>query len=232
MRERRMNLSRAGAPRRHGDTERFTGKVTFRVFKPEGEAHKTSPSRAVRCRYPRGLLRAAVSPWWTACGLLAAGAVALLVLLVAAPSSADAAPLRVGTQPPEISLPLLAGGTVRIPAAVQGKVAVIHFWSTGCSTTCRDEMMALEALSAAYRGRGLAVVTINVGQKVGEVRDFLKGVNPTYPVALDTNRKGALTYDSVDLPRTFILDRKGLIRYKVIGGASEGTLKKMVLSLL
>ena len=41
-----------------------------------------------------------------------------------------------------------------------------------------------------------------------------------------------LGYDSVELPRTFIVDRKGLIRYMVIGGASEGTIKKMVLSLL
>jgi hypothetical protein len=76
------------------------------------------------------------------------------------------------------------------------------------------------------------VVVVNVGQKASEVKEFLKGVNPTYPVALDTDRKAALRYDSVDLPRTFILDKKGLIRYKVIGGASEGTLKKMVLSLL
>ena len=142
------------------------------------------------------------------------------------------APLRVGAPPPEVSLPLLAGGAVRVPGDIRGKVAIIHFWSTGCSTTCRDEMIAMEALYAAYRSRGLMVVTVNVGQKANEVKEFLKGVNPTYPVGLDTDRKAALRYDSVDLPRTFILDRKGLIRYKVIGGASEGTLKKMVLSLL
>ena len=142
------------------------------------------------------------------------------------------APLRVGSPPPEVSLPGLAGGSVRIPGDFQGKVAIIHFWSTGCSTTCRDEMAAMETLYATYRNRGLAVVVVNVGQKANEVKEFLKAVNQTYRVALDTDRKAALLYDSVDLPRTFILDKKGLIRYKLIGGASEGTLKKMVLSLL
>ena len=156
----------------------------------------------------------------------------LLLVTICLSSPVFAAPLRVGSPLPELSLPLLNGGSVRLPAAVQGKVAVVHFWSTGCSTTCRDEMAALEGLSAAYRGRGLTVVAVNVGQKPGEVREFLKGINPSYPIALDGDRKGALSYDAVDLPRTFILDRKGLIRYKVIGGASEGTLKKMVLSLL
>lgn len=145
---------------------------------------------------------------------------------------ADGAPLRVGTVPPEITLPGFSGGTVRIPADLQGKVAIIHFWSTGCSTTCRDEMVAMETLYTAYRSRGLMIVTVNVGQKANEVKVFLSGVKPSYPVTLDVDRKAALRYDSVDLPRTFIIDRKGLIRYKVIGGASEGTLKKMVLSLL
>lgn len=147
-------------------------------------------------------------------------------------SSVTAAPLRIGSPVPEVSLPALAGGTVRIPADLQGKVAVIHFWSTGCSSTCRDELGALESLFASYRGRGVVVAAVAVGQKPGEVREFLKGGRTTYPVALDQDRKAALTYDTVDLPRTFILDRKGLIRYKVVGGASEGTLRKMILSLL
>ena len=157
---------------------------------------------------------------------------AIVIVMTLVVGMAYGAPLRVGAPPPEVSLPVLAGGAVRIPDDIRGKVAIIHFWSTGCSTTCLDEMSSMETLYATYRRRGLAVVVVNVGQKANEVREFLKGVNPSYPVALDTDRKAALLYDSVDLPRTFILDKKGLIRYKVIGGASEGTLKKMVLSLL
>jgi peroxiredoxin len=157
---------------------------------------------------------------------------AVLIVMTLVVGMAAAVPLRVGAPPPAISLPVLAGGTVRIPGDFQGKVTIIHFWSTGCSTTCRDEMVAMDALYAANRSRGLAVVVVNVGQKVNEVKEFLKAVNPSYSVALDTDRKAAQQYDAVDLPRTFILDKKGLIRYKVIGGASEGTLKKMVLSLL
>ncbi len=160
------------------------------------------------------------------------GGAVVIFLLLAILSPVYGAPLRVGAPPPDISLPLLGGGTLRLPAGVQGKVAVIHFWSSGCSSSCRDEMTVLETLAAAYRSRGVVVVAVNVGQKGSEVREFLKGVNPSYPVALDEGRKGAQAYDSVDLPRTFILDRKGLIRYKIIGGAGEGTLKKMVLSLL
>ena len=168
---------------------------------------------------------------WNVTHLRALGS-AIVIVMTLVVGMAYGAPLRVGSAPPEVTLPGLAGGVVRVPGDTRGKVTIIHFWSTGCSTTCRDEMAAMETLYAAYRSRGLMVVTVNVGQKANEVREFLKGVNQTYPVTLDTDRKAALRYDSVDLPRTFIIDRKGLIRYKVIGGASEGTLKKMVLSLL
>ena len=162
------------------------------------------------------------------CGAL----LVVFMVLVALLLPAYGAPLRVGTPPPEISLPLLSGGSIRLPSSLQGKVAVIHFWSSGCSTTCRTEMMVLDGLFNTYRSRGLAVVAVNVGQKGNEVKEFLKGINPTYAVVLDQDRKGALAYDSVDLPRTFIIDRKGLLRYKIIGGTDEGTLKKYVLSLL
>jgi peroxiredoxin len=171
---------------------------------------------------PRFILKIVLSVFFT---------VVLICLPLHIPR-AFGAPLRVGSSPPPVALSGLSGAAVRIPDDVRGKVAILHFWSTGCTTTCRDEMSAMESLYAAYRSRGLAVVAVNVGQKGSEVKEFLKGLNLSYPVVLDQDRKTALKYDSVDLPRTFILDKKGLIRYKIIGGASEGTLKKMVLSLL
>ncbi len=156
----------------------------------------------------------------------------VVVVMVGVVAAADHPPLRVGSPVPAVSLPALTGPVVRLPGDLRGKVAIIHFWSAGCTVTCKDEMAALETLYSANRKRGLAVVAVTVGQRSDEIRAYLRGMSLTYPVLVDADRETAEKYDVVDLPRTFILDKSGLIRYKVIGATSEGALRKMVLSLL
>ena len=50
----------------------------------------------------------------------------------------------------------------------------------------------------------------------------------TYPVLLDPDQRMAASYDVVGVPRTYLVDRKGIIRYKILGSASSETLKKQV----
>ena len=56
---------KAVEPRRHGDTE----NISFWEVDPAGEALDFSTP----CNHSKDILRASVSPWWTACFMLAAG---------------------------------------------------------------------------------------------------------------------------------------------------------------
>jgi cytochrome c biogenesis protein CcmG, thiol:disulfide interchange protein DsbE len=94
------------------------------------------------------------------------------------------------------------------------------------------EMPAMESLFARYNKRGLVILAVNVGQRKESVRAFVEDLKMTYPILLDPDRKMAQEYDVVSVPRTFIIDRNGLIRYKIVGGASMVLLNKMVYSLL
>jgi hypothetical protein len=54
----------------------------------------------------------------------------------------------------------------------------------------------------------------------------------SYPVLLDIRKETAAVYTLVGLPRTYILERRGIVRFKLIGSASEETLRKFLMDLL
>jgi len=145
--------------------------------------------------------------------------------------SASGAPLRVGNNPPRVALASLNGTTVRIPDDFRGKVLMLHFWAGGCSS-CKEEMPAMEKLYRQYGRKGLVILAVNVGQRKDVVQKLVKEIGITYPVLLDPDQKIAGSYDVVGVPRTYLVDRKGVIRYKILGSASSATLKKQLLSLL
>ncbi|MGA7827103.1 MAG: TlpA disulfide reductase family protein [Geobacteraceae bacterium] len=162
-------------------------------------------------------------------------AAVLLALLLfgnaAAVYAAGGKPLRIGDSPPRIQLANLKGSTVRIPNDFRGKVLLLHFWAGGCSS-CAEEMPAMEKLYEKYRRKGLVILAVNVGQKKDVVKRLVQDLGISYPVLLDPDQDMARNYDVIGVPRTYLVDRKGVIRYKILGSASEMTLKKQILSLL
>jgi len=163
---------------------------------------------------------------------LSAMTAALLVAALSIVSwAADRPALRVGDPFPSRSLPRLHGSSMKIPDDLNGKVAVVHFWTDWCGA-CREEMPSLEALYGRYKGRGFEVVAINVGQTKAQIRKFIDDMKLTYAILMDSNGEVAKEYGVIGLPRTFILDRHGIIRYKIVGEADEESLRKLLAGLL
>ena len=157
-------------------------------------------------------------------------AVLLVALVWAAEGSAQTA-LRIGNPLPSAILPGLTGVPVRIPESVKGSVVLLHFWQVGCSS-CKQEMPAIEELYGKYRRKGLEVLAVNIGQSRETVRAFAAEAGVSYPILIDPGRKSAALFGVTDVPRTYLLDRGGAIRYRIMGGATPEMLKKLVLSLL
>jgi peroxiredoxin len=93
-------------------------------------------------------------------------------------------------------------------------------------------MPVLDQLYQQYKKQGLMVYAINVGQGLDIARAYVSKVKITYPVLLDVEGRTAKSYGVVGLPRTFFIDRKGNIKYKLLGEASGETLRKLVLNAL
>lgn len=155
-----------------------------------------------------------------------------IVLATALPVTwAERYMLRIGDPSPSAVLPDLQGRSVRIPADLRDSVVILHFWASWCRY-CLEEMPAFESLYGRYKEKGLVVLAVNVGQDEDTVRSFVDKLDISYPVLLDTKKKVAKKYGVLGLPRTYVLDRSGLIKYKVLGEAGEETFNKFILDLL
>ncbi len=99
----------------------------------------------------------------------------------------------------------------------RGKVLVVNFWATWCPP-CREEMPSLERARDMLRDDGVAVITIDVGEKPAAIERFLKRSPLSLPILLDSDTETASQWGAKGLPTTLIVDRQGRFSYIAIGG--------------
>lgn len=113
-----------------------------------------------------------------------------------------------------------------------GKVTVVNFWATWCPP-CRKSIPVYQDLQNEYREQGFAVVGLSVDQGGTEiVQRFLDQREVTYPVGLATTEHEQAFGSVTMIPTTFVLDQAGKVRYRNVGLADEGKLRKEIEGLL
>jgi peroxiredoxin len=63
----------------------------------------------------------------------------------------------------------------------------------------------------------LALLTINVGDRAADIKDYMASRGITYPVLLDTQGKVAKVYGIVGVPTTYFIDGQGILKAYQIG---------------
>jgi thiol-disulfide isomerase/thioredoxin len=143
---------------------------------------------------------------------VARGLIALAALAMSAPN-ARAQKVGPGSSSPEIDLPTLNGGRVKL-SALKGHPVVITFWGTWCPP-CREEFPQLVAAQKQYRDAGLVVLAVNERDQeltTKAVQDFVNEFGVDFPVALDSRGRTRRNFRLVGLPTTIFLDAAGVIR--------------------
>jgi len=125
------------------------------------------------------------------------------------------------TNPQNFTLPLLNGGSTSL-SSHRGKVVLLNFWASWCPP-CRFEKPTMEALYQRFNGQGLEILSVNLGEDVNTVRQFIQSNRNTFPVLLDSDGRISNMYNITGVPTTYIIDRRGLIIGKVNGGINWNT---------
>ena len=98
----------------------------------------------------------------------------------------------------------------------RGQVVLVNFWASWCPP-CIQEMPMLERLQQALDEQPFEILTVNVGEQKYRVWKFVKLINLGLPVILDARRDTFNSWELSVLPTSFLLDKQGNVRYRVVG---------------
>jgi len=154
-----------------------------------------------------------------------------VLLLLAGCGGDSAMPPGNGEPAPVFQAQRLAGGAVKVPADFSGKVVAVRFWADWCPY-CRKEMAELQPVYARLHARGLEILAVNVAQDRDTVQRFVEPLGIRYPVLFDPDGATARAYGVQALPVTWLLDRHGVVRGKIVGEATPEVFERRVGELL
>ena len=127
-------------------------------------------------------------------------------------------PIKPRLNAPELELTNLEGQSVAL-SGLKGKVVIVNFWATWCPP-CRREFASMERLRRILADRPLEILAINEGEGVDVIEGFTSALDtpPSFPVLLDPIGDAMALWPVRGLPTTFVIDKKGRMAYRAIGG--------------
>ena len=101
----------------------------------------------------------------------------------------------------------------------RGQVVLLNFWATWCPP-CKREMPSMERVYQNHQDDDFTVVAINQMEDGDRIFTFTGTLDtrPTFNILLDTDSKVSQSYNVRGLPTTYLIDKKGKIRYRAVGG--------------
>ncbi len=134
--------------------------------------------------------------------------------------------------------------TVRL-ADLRGKVVLLDYWAHWCGP-CIRTFPHLSKWHQVYADKGLVVIGVtkyygeaqgrrmNQTEEFGYLQQFKKKFKLPYGFAIADNDENDITYGVGSYPSTFLLDRKGRVRFITIGASKteSDVLEKMIETVL
>ena len=136
----------------------------------------------------------------------------------------------IGKAAPEFALGTLAAPDQTVQRQdLLGRPFLLNVWASWCAQ-CRDEHPLLLELA---RAGSIMLVGLNYHDELEAGRQWLAQRGDPYRVTLfDPQGKLGLDLGVYGVPETFLIDAKGVIRYKHIGPLSNEVLNQQLLPLL
>lgn len=114
----------------------------------------------------------------------------------------------------------------------RGQVVLVNVWASWCAP-CRDEYPVLRDAADGLGPRGLAVLGINTQDSDEDARRFLDELGgEAYPSITDPDGRIAVEWGTAGVPESFVIDRDGTVRVRLVGEVTGAWIASDVLPLL
>jgi thiol-disulfide isomerase/thioredoxin len=138
--------------------------------------------------------------------------------------AANGAPVPMPDDVKNAELKTLDGETFKL-SDFGGKIVVVNLWATWCGP-CRQEIPQIVALRKAYEGKDVEFIGLTFADDRGNtpeaVREFVAQQAITYRIAwADQKLYARLLAPGYQIPQTYIIDKQGRIRKKIVGGGAH-----------
>ena len=104
------------------------------------------------------------------------------------------------------------------------EIILVNFFATWCGP-CRDEHVYIMRFA---NEKGIRVIGINYKDSSGNAIEWLKNLgNPYSDVPVDKNGRIAIDWGVYGIPETFIVNSKGIIKYRHVGAITKKIYQKI-----
>jgi thiol-disulfide isomerase/thioredoxin len=153
-------------------------------------------------------------------GLVLVAAVGTAWFTLLQPAQGAPSIARPGAPAPQISLPVVGGGTSNL-SGERGKVVLVNFWATWCEP-CKAEMPGLQQLADELRGRPFILYSVDLQEDASQVEAFQRDFGLNLYAVLDQDGDVTRAYGVRALPATFVIDQHGVLRQQRLGPLLPG----------
>lgn len=136
----------------------------------------------------------------------------------------------IGKVAPPFSLPTLEEPARQItPQSLRGEVWLLNVWASWC-VACRQEHATI--LEMANAG-AVPIYGLNYKDQRNDALGWLNRFGDPYVASLsDADGRVGIDYGVYGVPETFVIDKAGVIRHKVIGPLTPETFRDVVMPLV
>jgi thiol-disulfide isomerase/thioredoxin len=131
---------------------------------------------------------------------------------------------------PDVQFQTLTGQQFTL-GQLRGNVVLLNFWATYC-IPCREEIPVLNAMQHELESRGLKIIGASLEDNVADIESYQKDVRKFDYQVLVGGDAAKARFGGTVLPTTYLIDRDGRIRQKIIGARDRAGWEAAVKPLL
>ena len=127
-------------------------------------------------------------------------------------SSDDTTLVGIGQTAPDFTVDMLDGDKITL-SDLRGDVVLLTFWDPECPTCQKQMDVAEERIVKRLQDNSVHYLPISRGYTREYISDYCSSRGYDFPIGLDPQKRIYGLYATKYVPRSFVIDRQGIIRH-------------------